>query len=45
MTAYTSCQQATIAYYAAVDTNNGNDAGVYTSARIYVEPLVDDSTS
>lgn len=45
MNAYTACQQATIAYYAAIDSNNGDDAGVYTAARVHVEPLVDDSTS
>jgi len=38
--AYTACQQAIVSYDAAVDSNQGNDAGVFTAARDHVEPLV-----
>ncbi|KAJ7750080.1 hypothetical protein DFH07DRAFT_961499 [Mycena maculata] len=45
MNAYTACQQALTSYYAAVDSNDGDDAGVYTSAREHIQPLLDESTS
>ncbi|KAJ7133761.1 hypothetical protein C8R43DRAFT_1023030 [Mycena crocata] len=44
-TAWTACNGAKLAYWGAVDDNNGNDAGVYTAARVHVEPLVDNNAA
>jgi hypothetical protein len=44
MLAFQACQQAHIAFFAAIDSNNGDDAGVFTAARFHVEPLVDETT-
>jgi hypothetical protein len=45
MQAQNDCQEATIAYYNAVDTANGDDADVYIAARENIQPLLQEDAS
>lgn len=45
MQAQNDCEQATVAYYNAIDTANGDDGGVYIGALNNIQPLLNENAA